>query len=666
MSLLLSAISECSDKININELFNLPFQDDILKNTFNPDVMSTDELFESLRTYSYLNIDSSMILRELSWRIGEREELFNKIYVKTNNEKYTIRKDIDKIIYNELRCLYRGEHIKEELNVRFGRINTQNAALVGNMRLLEWMMDKDRILTDGRTFDINSTTAYNAAENNHIHILKWIEQEYPEYIDNNIVNYAAKNGHYDIVRYYAEKGYWTYKLYVYCASDNNIRMMDWLNEMENKQNMLQLYKYDYIREAMNEGAKMGHQEVLEWGMKNGFRLNQEILNIVLRHSGKGKRYFDILKWLCSNGLYLDEIAFNEAIIGGDINIIKWMTQRTHDYVNYNGLINRALIHGHNEIALYLADNNAFIDSTTVMYLTKIKDLELFKTIYEKRSPNKSDLILIEAAKNNNFEVLKWLMENTEYDDVNMTHYLIEPSKRNILKWALENGQEYSSQMINKIVDQGDIDMLKWLIDSRRNEFIKNLDNNTLVYASSHNTPQHFMIIKWLINEGGVINKKCCAAAAKSGNFELLKWLKENNCSWNRDTTIEASEIGRFDIVKWARLRGCLWNNRITINAVKYKDYDFLEWAINNGCGMHPEITCMLMREREFDRLKWVISRGCKWSVCFGPHAVDNGEYAIIKWALENGYENNNLIARYMNKYSEFEEYKVKRTKICRL
>ena len=117
---LLQTLDECSDNDNYkNLLLDLPFIKNIMDNNFNIQENKLEDLLESLQTYSYLNIDSKIIVDEIIWRIGEEEELFNKYFEEIDWLQYNIKNSVDNIIKCEFKRNIKFPCRKEKLSARF-------------------------------------------------------------------------------------------------------------------------------------------------------------------------------------------------------------------------------------------------------------------------------------------------------------------------------------------------------------------------------------------------------------------------------------------------------------------------------------------------------------------------------------------------------------------
>jgi hypothetical protein len=176
-----------SETITINNLLQLPFIESIIKNQFDIDSKSLDELCKSLITYSYLNINSNKNVDSILWIIGYDKTLFDEYFFEIPNVKlrnkqvYDFKNDIDKIIKCEfMQKLKNPPYTKEQLNVRFLNVDAIECVICNNLRLLSWANTDGRSILKNIKFNIDiyiSTMFKIANENNHYEITIWMHKQ---------------------------------------------------------------------------------------------------------------------------------------------------------------------------------------------------------------------------------------------------------------------------------------------------------------------------------------------------------------------------------------------------------------------------------------------------------------------------------------------------------
>jgi hypothetical protein len=155
----------------------------------------------SLKTFSYLNLDSSDIVKEITWIIGEHENLFKKYFEQVrfgNLKKYVVKKTIDKTVYCEFKRVFNKEHYAEELNVRFIKLEYIRLVEFGNLRLLKWVRSKK--FANSNNWDEYTYVTGLAAHHGHFELLKWAHDNGCP-LDEFTTASAAENGTPFILKY---------------------------------------------------------------------------------------------------------------------------------------------------------------------------------------------------------------------------------------------------------------------------------------------------------------------------------------------------------------------------------------------------------------------------------------------------------------------------------
>src|SRR5579872_3555771 len=135
------------DQIDSKQLMNLPFIDSIMNNQFDINTKSLDELLQAVTTYSYLNIDSNELIKQILWLLGSNKKRFYDFFTSTDENMYTFKDNIDVLIRNEFRrYLKKPPFISEQLSIRFADIYTLNCLNVANFELLKWAGQNGRLL----------------------------------------------------------------------------------------------------------------------------------------------------------------------------------------------------------------------------------------------------------------------------------------------------------------------------------------------------------------------------------------------------------------------------------------------------------------------------------------------------------------------------------------
>jgi len=153
------------------------------------------------------------------------------------------------------------------------------AAIYGKLDILIWLESKGRSLND-------IPIVANAAENGHLHVLRWMkENNYT--IGSNICHYAAKGGHLNVIEWATE----------HCFDGGGIG--------------------DYQTQAA--AAKYGHLHILKWIHNRAISISvYACINKTVRHG-----HYETFLWLVTIlGVEVDILTFHKAAKGGNIKILE--------------------------------------------------------------------------------------------------------------------------------------------------------------------------------------------------------------------------------------------------------------------------------------------------------------------------------------------------------
>jgi hypothetical protein len=181
----LDVIKTCDNSYNMNNLIKFPFIESIVKDKFDINSKSLNELCDSLITFSYLNINSNKVVDQILWLIGDNKILFDQYFVEINDKPisiYDFKSDIDNIIKCEfMQKLKKPPYTKEQLNARFNDVDAIECVKCGNLRLLSWANTDGRSILNNINISISdiyiSTMFKIANENKNYHIELWLYKE---------------------------------------------------------------------------------------------------------------------------------------------------------------------------------------------------------------------------------------------------------------------------------------------------------------------------------------------------------------------------------------------------------------------------------------------------------------------------------------------------------
>jgi hypothetical protein len=179
----------CEDEIISQDLMQWPFIQEIYNKSFVVDGKTTDQLINSLITYSYLNEDSGSVCGQILWLLGGDENEFNKYFVKTKGNKYIFKESIPDAMKRELARYLKSfgnspPYRPEALSVRFQTISTINCVRANNLRLIEWAGINGKLTTfteKSNIKDVFEETAHNSCPE----MLRWLNNHGLNLFDEN-------------------------------------------------------------------------------------------------------------------------------------------------------------------------------------------------------------------------------------------------------------------------------------------------------------------------------------------------------------------------------------------------------------------------------------------------------------------------------------------------
>jgi hypothetical protein len=157
---LLDAVAQCDDykKEDLGQMIKLPYIDQIVDQTLDLTMLGLRELIQILETYNYLCMDTSELVDQILWELGDNKEMFLKYFaVISYQDMYLMRNDVDHWIRDNFEKHFKSKNTEynftkpltpEQLSVRFyGTINTLNCIRSNNLRLLKWGAENCKLTT---------------------------------------------------------------------------------------------------------------------------------------------------------------------------------------------------------------------------------------------------------------------------------------------------------------------------------------------------------------------------------------------------------------------------------------------------------------------------------------------------------------------------------------
>lgn len=184
--------------------------------------------------------------------------------------------------------------------------------------------------------------------------------------------------------------------------------------------------------------------------------------------------------------------------------------------------------------------------------TTAKDFKLQTELITKRKL-RVDQIYGYAAEYGNIQLLDHLYEK-ETGFPSGCAFLVKKavarSRWNVIFWIEEKGQHTwkESIAISIAARNGEFETVKWLHDHKWP-----IDSVATLFAVINN---HFDIAKWLFENKCPLDKDCLPFAVRTGNKEMVEWLFKNGVMLTESCYIEAVNTKNTDMIEWLQDHKC--------------------------------------------------------------------------------------------------------------
>jgi ankyrin repeat protein len=332
-----------------------------------------------------------------------------------------------------------------------------------------------------------------------------------------------------------------------------------------------------------------------------------------------EKYIEIDENL-KNGIPIDGKIFNDAIISGDIDTIKYLYKMRIDEHS----VTIALKNNRIEIAKYLLINKAYYDNYSVYEAFNLKNtceiieiLDLMENfvITDNKFYNLSTLIE-NSIKSGNNEIIKYIFEKnkkTINEDFlssykySFVYLAIIHGNLETIKYFEKMGMNnkcknksyncYIQNYIDFAIKSGKLDILKYFFSINCEHITKNIIENIKEDINNLDIIEYFneigllsptmlnnasktnnlKIIKYLV-EKGIKSNSSVLIASQNGNDDTVKYLVENKFYISESSVGYYSKNNNIEMVKYLIDNGCIINNTI-FNDVDYFNIDMLKYLL---------------------------------------------------------------------------------------
>ena len=331
----------------------------------------------------------------------------------------------------------------------------------------------------------------------------------------------------------------------------------------------EIYNYVYEHQPdLSEFKDFFYDELMILKKKNPKRKITEI------NESAYKGYLNLIKYLHRKGQTWDMYAYLNAIIGGNLEVLKYLSQNGIPFIDPNDDIDYDNFYNSRYRCLDYDDDEMY-DEHMCFYAAAYGHLDILKFLH-KNKVEWSEWVSTAASKYNNLECLIYLRENGCQCSYNTCNYASRYGNLECLKYLHENGS-------------------KWCFE-------------TCINAIAYNNLE---CLKYAIENGCPYNDDTLECAVRNENLECLKYLHKVKCKSNKYLYETAGRNGKFESFKFLHQYGYPWSENTCFWAIAGSTYErmefeegihlkILKYAIENGCSYDKE-ECILEAEESPDK-----------------------------------------------------------------
>jgi hypothetical protein len=368
--------------------------------------------------------------------------------------------------------------------------------------------------------------------------------EYSPYI----LYLAARNGHMSVLRYFKQKGYSLSEESVSIGAVDGgcFEMLKWLTKKG--------YKFRNIHSMSKRAAFYGHLDILEWIDKDGFKFN--FLRLI--DSAVQGNQLEVIEWLCTISPYrkkMEMYILRAVTKYGNLSICKWAAEEKKIKLCCRTLADAAL---YGDVPLFNYVLAKVEGRHSIVFKNAIwgKKIEMVRRLIQLIWPI-SPKIFAKVITLNNLDIIKEMKEIGYEWDHKMGCVAVRKKKYfPILEWLHSQGAQFDGLTCRNAVAHNNFDALKWLVENGI-EFYK---DNILQIAVCRGCGGNLEIIDWLFNHGAIVDTSMVNIAARNGYIHVLKWTKEHGVLWNKATYFNAYMYVKYcadnGILEYLEENGC--------------------------------------------------------------------------------------------------------------
>ena len=245
---------------------------------------------------------------------------------------------------------------------------------------------------------------------------------------------ATKNGHFDILEWACNYGYkFDVEIQEYicsCLAENG--NLEWLQKIRI------IYNFNWCKNTCESAAKNGHFELLKWVRSKGCSWDIQTSATAFKY-GLETGKFEMFDWVFEHGCEMDfQSMCIGCAIYGNLEKLQWAIIDMKCEFYSPVICAHAAKKGHLHILQWMHSRGYNMDSWVFAEAALSGHLHVIEWAYRNEYPWNARVCSL-AAKGGHLEILKWLRaRNCPWDNRTFMNATQQNFNSDMIKWLLEN------------------------------------------------------------------------------------------------------------------------------------------------------------------------------------------------------------------------------------
>lgn len=313
---------------------------------------------------------------------------------------------------------------------------------------------------------------------------------------------------------------------------------------------------------------------------------------------------NMITWLRDIGFRIPSSACESAASAGRLDTLQLLVDM--DVLPTAAAATAAAAGGYLHILEWINDYSAsLITVNATRKAARYGHLECVRWLYYKKQNN--PFVIMDAAKGGHLDIVQYIGGMPYISGLTSYQRAAATAARkghlHIIKWLYEQG---------------------WMLN--------------VSVAQNAAQSGHLEVLKWLHAIGMVFDKNVFAQAAASGNIKQLVWLKEIGCPFDSGVFEMSAVSGFTHIVKWA-INNAPYTDKVFLIACKYNHLHLVKLLISHGYTIPRDAINVAIARGYVSIAQWAHDAGMidKNDPSVAIAALRFCKMRIVEWVCENGY-----------------------------